>query len=280
MPKLPFFAPKADPIPPPPEALIRYTGDPTERIIPLSSVVNLRDIGGYLNSTGRRVKRGKVYRSATLAELTTADWERLNQLNLQIVCDLRTREEAEEAPDRLPQGARSVYLPARSTLKRWQNILRVLFDPHALNKVMPQLYNEVMLDNNPQVFSLLFRHLAQAENLPALIHCTAGKDRTGLSVALLLGLLGVDEDTIIADYSLSNLFYQDFVRLSQGIIRQLGRVGIRPLQTYPLMVADPATLQQSFNHLHKRYGGIEAYLRHACQLDSATLEALKELLLE
>jgi protein-tyrosine phosphatase len=265
---------------PNPHDLILYQGDPAERIIALESLVTLRDIGGYTTTNGRRVKRGLVFRSATLAELDQADWEQLNALNLQIVCDLRTREEAEESPDRLPLGARAVHLPAHSTQSRWQNLLNLLLKRGYLNNIMSQLYTQVMLDHNPQVFSLLFRHLAQAENLPALIHCTAGKDRTGLAVALLLAWLGVDEKTIIADYSLSNLFYEDFVRLSKGIIRQLGRIGIHPLQTYPLMIADPRTLEHSFEHLRQRYGGIEAYLREVCQLDSATLEQLRDQLLE
>jgi len=247
-----------------------------------TSLPNLRDFGGYPTRDGRRVRRGLLYRSASLAHLSDADLAQVEALGLRLICDLRTPEELEEAPNRLPQGVEYLHLPAharQNTRPSLRNVLGMMFKRGYLERILPRLYTEVMIDQNPHVFAEIFRRVADGQ-LPLLIHCTAGKDRTGLSAALLLSWLGVEEDLIIQDYSISNLFYDDFVRVSGRILKQLGQLGIQTAEVYPLMVADPRTLQATFAHIRRHYQSVEDYLRGPVGLDEATLQAVKDRLLE
>jgi protein-tyrosine phosphatase len=267
---------------PPASTLVTYRGDPQERLLPLPSLPNLRDFGGYPTRDGRRVRRGLLYRAASLAHLSDADLAQVEALGLRLICDLRTPEELEEAPDRLPEGAEYLHLPAharQNTRPSLRNVLGMMFKRGYLERILPRLYTEVMIDQNPQVFAEIFRRVADGQ-LPLLIHCTAGKDRTGLSAALLLSWLGVEDDLIIQDYSISNLFYDDFVRVSGRILKQLGQLGIQTAEVYPLMVADPRTLQATFAHIRRHYQSVEDYLRGPVGLDEATLQTIKDRLLE
>jgi len=267
---------------PPAASLVTYNGNPQERLLPLPSLPNLRDFGGYPTQHGRRVKRGLLYRSASLAHLNDADLAQLEALDLRLICDLRTSEEIQEAPDRLPRGIEYLHLPAhahQNSRPSLRNVAGMLFKRSYLERILPRLYTEVMIDQNPQVFAEIFRRVAQGQ-LPLLLHCTAGKDRTGLSAALLLSWLGVSEELIIQDYSISNLFYEDFVRVSGRILKQLGQLGIRPHEVYPLLVADPRTLQATFDYIRTHYQSVEAYLRGPVGLDDATLDAVRRHLLE
>lgn len=267
---------------PPAAALLTYRGNPQERIIALPSLPNLRDFGGYPTRDGRRVKRNLLYRAASLAHLNDGDMTQLEALGLRLICDLRTPEEVKDAPDRLPQGAEYLHLPAHASQSgrpSLHNVLGMMFKRGYLERILPRLYTEVMIDQNPNVFAEIFRRVADGQ-LPLLIHCTAGKDRTGLSAALLLSWLGVEDDLIIQDYSISNLFYDDFVRVSGRILKQLGQLGIKEAEVYPLLVADPRTMKTTLTYIRQHYGSVEAYLRGPAGLDEASLQAIKDRLLE
>jgi protein-tyrosine phosphatase len=113
-----------------------------------------------------------------------------------------------------------------------------------------------------------------------LIHCSAGKDRTGVAVALLLRLLGVPEQTVIEDYSLSNLYYEYFRDITAQIIRQLSYFGISEAEMSPLLMANPATMTAALRHIDAKYGSIEAYLTTAAGLDAAALKRIRANMLE
>ncbi|MCS6836485.1 MAG: tyrosine-protein phosphatase [Anaerolineae bacterium] len=267
---------------PPAATLLTYRGDPQERLISLPSLPNLRDFGGYPTRDGRRVKRGLLYRASSLAHLSDDDLTKLEELGLRLICDLRTPEEVAEAPDRLPQSAEYLHLPAHAahnSRPSLRNVFGMMMKRGYLERILPRLYTEVMIDQNPHVFAEIFRRVAEGQ-LPLLIHCTAGKDRTGLSAALLLSWLGVEDELIVQDYSISNLFYDDFARISSRLLKQLGQLGIKEAEVYPLMVADPRTMETTLAHIRHYYGSVEAYLRGPGGLDTATLQAVKERLIE
>jgi protein-tyrosine phosphatase len=149
-----------------------------------------------------------------------------------------------------------------------------------MGKIMDNAYMQIMIDANTALIGDLFRRLADPDQLPALIHCTAGKDRTGIASALLLLTLGVPEEVVIADYSLSNRYYDHFKKITEKTVAPLTRFGITTEDLRPLLSADPNRLRATFAYIEQRYGSLHNYLRRAAGIDDATLDALKENLLE
>ncbi|MDW8325454.1 MAG: tyrosine-protein phosphatase [Anaerolineales bacterium] len=252
-----------------------------KRFVPLEGGVNLRDIGGYPTYDGRHVRWGRVYRSGTLSDLTDADLERLAALNLRLICDLRAAEEIERQPDRLPPtpGLVYVHLPtnAPTPLREWLHTL--IFRRDALDEVVADSYIRLATTRAEALGAVLTR-LAAPDALPALIHCTAGKDRTGIIIALLLHLLGVADDLILADYALSNAHYQRILRAARHDLKRTTSLGLTENEVRPAMTVNAAYLQRLFAHLRTEYGSIDRYLRNAAGLTEETLERLRTQLLE
>jgi protein-tyrosine phosphatase len=156
----------------------------------------------------------------------------------------------------------------------------LFFDRSQLGDLLVRAYSDLMIGENAQVFGAIFRRLADPDNLPALIRCTAGKDRTGVAIALLLIALGVPEDTVVADYSLSNLYFQDFQAFARQAIRPLGVFGVTIQDLQPLFLAAPDTLRRCLETVRSRYGSVHAYLRDYAGVDDATLKRVRANLIE
>jgi protein-tyrosine phosphatase len=231
-----------------------------EREIPLDGTVNFRDIGGYRTSDGRYTAWGKVYRAGELHDLTEADLQRLTNLNLQTSCDLRSEEEMEAAPDKLPPGVRYVPLPVQMRERRSRQVRSLMTYRNRMDEAMIDAYTRVGIDNNPDVFGGVFKRIADADQLPLVVHCTAGKDRTGITVALLLSVLGVPDETILADYSLSNTYFETFRAVGEKAITPLKRVGINADTIQPFFTANPAVMAATLAHVREKYGSAEGYL--------------------
>ncbi len=250
-----------------------------ERTIPNISIPNFRDIGGYPTEDGQSVRWGLVYRSSAIANLSDKDASALAELGIQMVCDMRSDDEVAELGDELPAGAEYVHLPAKTQENRLERMLQLFINPASTQDLMTELYTDVMIDNNPQIFRQIFERIADSDNLPMVIHCAAGKDRTGLAVALLLRLLGVSEEMVIADYTQSNLFYDHYFKLAETVRRQLAALGVPDSATQPLLISKPEYMQRALNHITRKYGTVESYLRMRAKLDNSTLARIKENLL-
>lgn len=174
--------------------------DLQRRHIQLKGSSNLRDIGGYPAAGGKRVKWGAVYRSGALWGLTTDDWRWIEEKGIAGLCDLRSDAEREIAPT-IWQGS-SVPQILDQTYDGAALFARSARDPSAgIGAIEGGLYLLFARLLAPS-FRGLFHALHDGKK-PVIVHCTAGQDRTGLAVALLLGALGVDRETIHADYLLS-----------------------------------------------------------------------------
>lgn len=253
-----------------------------ERFLPLAGGVNFRDLGGYRTRDGRAVRWGQVYRSGMLSQLEEADLMALAGLDLRLVCDFRSRSEAERYPDRLPDGTTGAYraMPMMMEGNRWWQIARLFWHRNNLDRLLQSGYTQVVIGQNAAVVGATLHALADPANRPAVLHCTAGKDRTGVIAALLLALLGVDDETIVADYSLSNLAYRRYAGTLAHDIERLSRLGFSAEQVRPLLVANPAVLRAALAEIRAVHGSIEAYLRGPAGLDTAVLEQLRAELLE
>ena len=242
--------------------------------------VNFRDIGGYPTADGRTIREGLVYRSGTLTDLTELDWQRIDSLGITLICDMRSPEELALHPERIPiDTVKYEHLPLQSPNTNLGHLRTLLFSPQKIADVMPDLYTRVMIDENPAVFGKALKLIANAENLPVLIHCTAGKDRTGVTMALLMHILGVPEEIIIADYTLSNYYFETFRDYAAEQIKWLVWLRITTDHLIPLLTADATIIRLTLNHIKDKYGSVDAYLRDYADVDDATRARLQSHLL-
>ena len=174
--------------------------DLQRRHIQLQGSSNLRDIGGYRTADGRQVRWGRVFRSGSLWGLTEADWRWMDAHGFALLCDLRSDAERELAPN-----IWRVDAPPRVVSKTYDGAglfsRSGLTEASGVGAIEGMLYVQFARLLAPSLRGL-FLALQQGD-APALVHCTAGQDRTGLAIALLLEALGVDRKTIHADYLLS-----------------------------------------------------------------------------
>ena len=252
-----------------------------ERLLPLDGAQNFRDLGGYPTADGRRVGWGRVFRSDSLSSLSDADLGRLERIGLRLVCDFRGDAEVEDEPNRLagrapfdywrqPLGDASVQ-PAE-----W----RRRFESGDFGEIdaswLTRSYRG-MIDECAAQLGAVFRRLAHADGLPAVLHCTAGKDRTGVSAALLLLLLGVARETVIEDYALTGLYTGGRIGAAERFFQ--GR-GIEPDRVRALLGSEPATLAAALDHLEEAHGGAERWALERAGLTDAELGGLRAALIE
>lgn len=174
--------------------------DPQElRRLPLEGPVNFRDLGGYTTADGHSVRRRHLFRSDALHRLTHADVERVHSLGVSTIIDFRTTFELEAAGRGGIEllDAEHLHLPTFDTTRP------ILEDDEILKTLVtaPDAYMS-MLRNGAEAYAKALRHVAGSDS-PVVFFCAAGKDRTGVFAALVLGLVGVADNDIIADYALT-----------------------------------------------------------------------------
>ncbi|MFC1823776.1 tyrosine-protein phosphatase [Thermodesulfobacteriota bacterium] len=252
-----------------------------ERRVPLQGAINFRDLGGYETGNGRRVKWGRIFRSDSLARLTPEDQEVLKKLGVKLVCDFRTPNEVSKAPDRLPDGAIIEYLHLP--------LMRGEFDPAAAFERMKQgdiswMTSEFLINGyleNIEAFAdtwgTIFERLVDPQSLPLVFHCTGGKDRAGTCAALILLALGVPEETVIEDHALSNVFIADIL---ERIFDHVRSFGIDADSVAPYFSAPRECIEALLDHIRRKYGSVDGYLKTQAGVSVKTLSQLKELLLD
>lgn len=251
-----------------------------ERRVPLEGAVNFRDIGGYPAKGGRCVRWGKVFRSDGLSRLTVRDQHVLKDLGVGRVFDFRTLPEVLASPDRLPEDGAIVwehapvmhgdidYIIAMKRLK--QGDVSWLTPDFMVKGYIRNL------DVHGRAWGRVINYLAQADGHGVVFHCTGGKDRTGTCAALLLRMLGVDEETVIADHQLSNDYLLPHLPALYAAIRASG---IDPLMLAPYFTAPREGIVAMLAHLREHYGSAADYLEKKAGVKKETQELLKEKLL-
>jgi protein-tyrosine phosphatase len=259
-----------------------------ERRVPLEGVPNFRDLGGYETEDGRHVRWGQLYRSGALADLTEADLNTLDDMGVNLVCDLRSDSEVEEEPDPELRGAEALRLAVTDESTDVQAITDAILagdlsgiGPELLAEGMPAIATEF-----PDSWRTMLERFADEASRPTIVHCTAGKDRAGWASALTLRALGVPEETVMEDYLLSNEYLaqanaatldqvRPIVASAQGIPED--EVDLSNLEA--LLTVREEYLQAAFDAVDEEYGDFETYLTEGIGLDQATLEALRDQLL-
>jgi len=257
----------------------------TERLVALEGTLNFRDLGGYEGLGGRTVRWGLVFRSDALHELTDADRARLRAMGLRAIYDLRRPIEQERQPTALGEehGHRIVSLAvdddpdADANAPELIDLIKSGELPEADDGFMIDLYAQILL-RGAEGFGRLLTHLTDDDGLPALFHCAAGKDRTGLAAALLLSLLGVDDEVILDDYELTNEFRSN--RRIEILRPELESFGVDIEKVRPFLSARRPVMEATLRHLHDDHGGVERYLTETAAVSPATVDRLRDLLLE
>jgi protein-tyrosine phosphatase len=259
--------------------------DQTEAKPTISSAPNLRDAGGYATRDGGRVRTGLVYRSEQLSRISDADMPALERLGLRKIYDLRTAEERSEQPDRVPRGAQDVVVDVLADEKQAgpAELLHLLGDPAEANAKLgggkaAQLFLKgyvafVSLPSAREGFGRMFMALARADNLPALYHCTTGKDRTGWASAALLTLCGVAEEDVIGDYLHSN---DRILPEYQPMIEKYVAAGVEKDILLSILGVRREYLGASFHEMHDKFGTIEGYFAEGLGIDASGQGALRE----
>lgn len=238
----------------------------SERRLTFAGVQNFRDLGGLPARDGRHVKWGLFYRSGSLYSLQDNDHTYFKTLGIRSVVDFRTPYEVKEEPDNLPKDTGLQY--ANVSIQNDEDVSNIKDD--LLNGKLTAASAHLLLVKANQDFAGPFANryvpflqtLSDQSRLPMVYHCTAGKDRAGFATFLVLSCLGVQEETILNDYLMTNYYSQE---ANQKILNKagLGSVFMRnldPEAMVPLLEAKHEYLQEAISTIHQRYGSIDSFL--------------------
>lgn len=256
------------------------------RHIAFEAVENFRDYGDYAAAGGRRLKRGLLYRSAAHATATDADLEKMAALKLAAIVDLRRKNERERAPSRRhPQFSGRVIFTDEGDVGEdpWQLFLKQSdLSAEAFRGYMFDYYDDApFVDRHLYLYSQYFKALAELDG-PVLIHCAAGKDRTGILAALTHHLAGVSDEDIVSDFMLTNDPERMAKRLPVIMQAMTETTGRTPTEGAVMvaMSVEEGYLERAFAAIKARYGSTDAYLERALGVDAALRERLEARLLD
>ncbi len=254
------------------------------RHLRFEGVDNFRDFGGYAGAGGRRLKTGRFYRSAGHGMATDADLEAIAALDLAVIVDLRRPEERRRDPARRPAGFCGLVIEnADEAPDDWRaHIAGGDLSAAAFRRYMLDYYRRAPLEaRHLDLFGRYFRALAEHDG-PVLIHCAAGKDRTGVLVALTHHLAGVGRDEIVDDYLLTNDPARQAARLPR-VMKIIEEVAGQAPSEEAVMVAmgvEAEYLDTAFAAIAAHYGDLDAYLEAALGVDRAIRSVLERRLLD
>ncbi|MFD7709384.1 tyrosine-protein phosphatase [Streptomyces sp. NPDC059785] len=253
----------------------------------LTGVRNFRDVGGLPTTDGRRVAHGRLFRSGHLAHATGEDAVFLASLGLHTIFDFRNAADQKlEGPDVELPGVRNVNLPLSDpadgaefwkTVRdgRLDELRSLLADGKAAHRMITSY--RAMIEQRTAEHSRVLHALAE-DSVPALMHCAAGKDRAGLSVAITLLALGVEREAIVADYLESNAKHRRYK------VRRSGSAGAYAPEVMellsPLFDARAEYLTAAFETIEETWGGVDPYLEQGLGVTPETRQRLRERLLD
>ncbi|MFC0589083.1 tyrosine-protein phosphatase [Novosphingobium aquiterrae] len=254
------------------------------RVLPLEAVNNFRDYGGYVGADGRRVKTGLLWRSAQHGEASDADLDTIHALGITRVIDLRGPSERDASPCRRhPEFNAEVRFHPEETagLALHTEAADGAFTLADARAAMLRLYEGIGYRENLVPMLKVYFELLGRSAEPSLVHCVAGKDRTGFAVAMLQSALGVHHDDIVGDYLATNSASRLDERIASGAFRDMPRYAAFDADTVrALWGVEPAYLDKSFAAIADRSGSVETYLERVLGIDAAKRDSLRSLYLE
>jgi protein-tyrosine phosphatase len=260
-----------------PTTVVAPTGG--TRVIVLQGQGNFRDLGGYEAADGRHVKWGMIYRSGELSHLTDADYRRLTTLDIRTIYDLRDQSERASQPTVWDAGPVSAFVSAKTGVVSGtlSSLSDPKFDAARARAALADFYARM-----PSVYAPEYRaivHELLDGHAPLLLHCTAGKDRSGVASALILAALGVPRATIVQDYELTDQLLKpsaeppktEFMRRFQTLPADVQRA---------MMSADPTYIGAAFQSIDVHYGSLQEYFSTELSIGPGEIKRLRSLYLQ
>jgi protein-tyrosine phosphatase len=248
------------------------------RRLPLEGQSNFRDLGGYRTADGKYVRWGLLYRSGQLAALTEGDYEYLQPLGIRLVCDFRSGEERSrqathwpgDAPEFLSTPIGADASGRNTRIDELRKLLKERAAPEQMRAFMMSVYPDMPLAAATQ-FQRVLTRLLSAQGA-SMVHCSAGKDRTGVFSALLLLTLGVPRETVIEDYLLTNRYVladDSIARTAVAYQKLAGLDSAPPTEVLkPLVSVDRSYIEAALETIDKEYGSFDEYRRKKLLSDS------------
>ena len=249
------------------------------RLVPLEGGSNFRDLGGYQTLDGRTVKRGQLFRSGAMASLTEADETYLGDFGFRTIVDLRSHEEIDLVPSSWAADAD----------------INVLSHDYSFMQLAEQIGDVAPAELYPRLVRMIEPQLrryfdaAVKGEVPMVVNCSAGQDRTGLTSALMLLLLGVPEAVVLEDYLLSTDFRRP--QFEQGgvdlkvaakdnafaaMMLKIKQESPHPERPNSLLAEDGTPLLSfALNDIRSKYGSVEAYAEKVLGIDENDIEQLR-----
>ena len=249
-----------------------------DRYIPLPGTLNLRDFGGYDTASGVPVVRGQLFRSGHMADIDAGGVQALVELGIGTICDLRRPMEKQEEPTPVPEAAvRRVEIEIDPGSAIAMRAALADADLHLEDRIgyMVEI-NRELARHHAADYARMFEALLEGDG-GFLLHCSAGKDRTGFGCALILHTLGVDEETILDDYLATN----HYVDIEGQVIPRLKRWygEDRPIPDHDTIMAlagvRPEYLHAALAVVQEEFAGMDAYLERTVGLDAGARERLR-----
>ena len=243
--------------------------DSTAQRIPIEGTYNFRDVGGYATDGGV-VRSGKLFRADALGRLGAAGRESLRELGIRIVIDLRDDFEVQALPDDLEGlDVEVLHLPVFEGSGA---------SASTVGATIVHLYDKIVFQHTDVIVRAL-REIADTGDEPVVVHCTAGKDRTGIVIALALLAVGVDRETVVADYALTEANLNGpWLEGMLELVRGYG-VDVTPDLRVILGGSPREALETTIDRIEERSGSVRQYLI-AAGLDELELAKLRSVLVE
>jgi protein-tyrosine phosphatase len=250
----------------------------------LGGARNFRSLEGIATADGRRLANHTLLRSDQLHAIDEDDWKVLGQLGVRAVCDLRSDYERARHPNRLPPGLRQLAMPVIVDIRsdpQFAALLREAPNAAGATRTMKAMYRRLPAALAPHLPSL-FALFTTGES-PVLVHCAAGKDRTGFAVAVVLHALGVAPEDIMEDYLRSSPARRSFDAEHQQRLDRMTREAVgetcTPEMVQVLLDARPEFLHAAFEAVRESCGSMDRYLAVAAGQDTHALARLRDALL-
>lgn len=248
----------------------------------INNLVNFRDLGGIVNKEGKRLKNNKFLRSGEVVGLSKDERQLLvNKYKLEKIIDFRSMNELLENPDDDILGVTNIHIDLFkdnkeqvSSMENFQSIKTI----EGINELMKNIY-KVLISSKESVkgYRRFIDECLSLESGSILIHCFAGKDRTGIGALILLTLLDVDIDEIYKDYLLTNVLRKE---ANDRLINSSNLDGIEKEIYEVALTVDKSYLDAVIETTSLKYGTFLEYLKQVYNISEDEIEKLKDIFLE
>lgn len=250
------------------------------RLIKTDKIKNFRDVGGYLAKDGRRVKWGMIYRSAAHDTASDNDLKLVEELGIKSVIDYRTSKEFTEAPDKKVDGVSYISAPPFPENAGAADVLHfdISTEQSAVDGMVECNYVLATAEDSFKAYHTLFETALNDTAVPTLQHCTAGKDRVGVGICCMLWALGVDEETIIEDYLLSNYGKLPIEKLMGAKAEKMSEDRLKAMDA--LLGVRREYLEKFITTVKANYSNFDEFLQKALGLSQEQIMAFQDKYLE